>query len=179
MSTPGPSAPPTKRAAPINSTAFTFSLDTPKAKRPRPLGDFAPGLSSHSLTPAAKAESSASYNPKVTVKPENSALSTPRKVYQSLDALPSPFALRTPAQPRPSHRLNEILDEVSPFRRGEDEKPGERVRLGDLPGQRLTEDVNMGEARRRVVEEDEGIGVSPRRGKNGLRWSGKGYVSAQ
>ena len=144
----------------INASAFTFTFASPAPapapKRPRPLSAIS-GFPRPSATPNA----------------------TPNKALAPLEAFPSPF--RTP-QAGPSKgtvRLNDLLDEVSPFRKHIDENDGEaeeekteRRRLGELPGRRMTEDV--GRRARRVVEEDEGVGVSPRRAKTGVRWTGKG-----
>lgn len=182
MATPTPSGTVPKRPIPLNAAAFTFSLDSPatKSKRSRPLNTFL-GDPSFPSTPQRSAQTPSRQDVKPTVSYE-----TPKKAFTTLDALPSPFLFRaaTPqAGPsRPTRPLNDLLDEVSPFRPGsksrdrkEEEKPG--IRLGDLPGQRMSEDV--GRRVKEVVMEDEGVGVSPRKSKTGIRWVGKGYVRSK
>ena len=164
----------------ITASAFTFSLDTPPTKRSRPLGT-STGLPPLPPTP----KSSHTLEPRLLTE-------TPKRKVTNVDPLPSPFlfgGIKSTAQSglpkgKATHRLNDLLDEISPFRAGTgtreeeteeekkdgDDKPG--IRLGDLPGRMMTEDV--GRRVKVMVEEDEGIGVSPRRVRTRLKWSGKG-----
>lgn len=155
---------PAKR--PITSSAFSFTFSTPAPTRPRPLGTLA---SQSSFSPFRDDR-----KPPIPVRN-----ATTKKIYTTLDVLPLPYSLDGTPQAgpsKPTHRLSDLLDEVSPFRPGNkprgdggDEKA--MVRLGDIPGRRMTEDLGR---RVKGVVEDEGLGVSPRRSRTGVRWTGKG-----
>ena len=190
---------------PITAGAFSFSLgptSTPAKKFKTSSNASSSALHPPAGSPLRTASRASEYqtpnhdavlNIVGTIPRPNVTSATPKKsLFQTLDSLPSPLAFRrrvdddrpisspgagSSQQNKGSHRrLNDILDEASPFRPSATtvkiEGDGKRVRIGELPAQNMAGDVN----RKRQIElkeEDEGVGVSPRKGK-GIRWTGRG-----
>ena len=167
-----------KRAAapiPITAGAFNFLLGTPASKKLRQLGQ--PPFGLQKVSALAQLSNSESH---VGTKDFGNAYETPRKpLLQTLDSLPSPLHFKRPYDtPQPGstgkHKLNRVLDEVSPFRQ---DGTGHHDLREQLPGiQGMSDQITKLKRETEVKEmEEEGIGVSPRKARD-ARWQGKGLV---
>ena len=154
-----------KRAAnvPITAGAFGFHFGTPAAKKPKPRVGI----------PRQEQSTPAESTPRVQKTPMT-------KVLHALDALPSPLQFQRNTTPRPGptgkHKLNSVLDEISPFRSGPPSRLKDGgVSLGQLPGaESMSGELAKRKREDKVKEmEEDGVGVSPRRNKD-ARLAGKG-----